>query len=148
VAAQVAASGGPSGQPAEAIDLTGSGGSEHSSDDDVDDDSNVASGCGVAAQVADSGRPSKQQRLRVAGRAARYRSYADQRLALDSLPRMRLGRRADPRHARSISEDEEQTFGAELPSVTLSLAAARAFRNEMSERFHLSGSRVAFRTQP
>ena len=102
----------------------------------------------VAARLGGGGRPPKKQRLHAAAAAARHTSYVDQRLELDSLPRLRLGRRADPRHARSISEDEEQTFGTELPSVTLSLNEARVFRNEMSERFHLSGSRVAFRTQP
>lgn len=126
----------------EAIDLTGcAGGSEHSSDND---ESTVPSGHAVQ-----HGRPSKKRRMHAAAReAARRGSYVDQRLALDLLPRLRLGRRADPRHARSISEDEKQTFGAELPSRTLSLDEARAFRNEMSKRFNLSGRQTAFRTQP
>ena len=116
----------------EAIDLTTG----------CDDDSSGTSAA-AASWTTQQRRPPPKKKPRFGGAEATARrpqcGFVAQRLALDALPRLRLGRRADPRHARSITVDEVQTFGAALPSRTLSLAEARAFRDEVSERFRLSG---------
>ena len=74
-------------------------------------------------------------------------SYAACRLALDDEPRRRLGRRADRRHARAITEDEEGTFGKALPIRSLSAVDAAAFREQMVQRFELAGTRYPSRLQ-
>lgn len=116
----------------EAIDLTMG----------CDGDSSGASAAAASWTTQQRRPPRPKKRPRPGG--AEQCGFVAQRLALDALPRLRLGRRADPRHARSITVDELQTFGAALPSRTLSLAEARAFRDEVSERFRLSGTRRAF----
>lgn len=64
-------------------------------------------------------------------------TYTAQRGALESQPRQRQGRRADPRHARSICEDESETWGEKVPTKILSAKDAKDFRAEMTRRFQL-----------
>jgi hypothetical protein len=110
-------------------------------------------GVACSGEGSSSPRPSKRNKLlkrewqRLPPSSVRHpcsTSYTARRAALNSEPRLRLGRRADPRHTRCITEDDQGTFGDPLPVRTLPAAEAHAFRAEMIALFGLGPEHAAY----